>query len=80
MGFTAENVAKKHNITRKQCDEFALLSFNRSIAARDNGILKEEILPLNTTTFEREGLKARKVRLQKGHGESCPSPSPSLAI
>src|ERR1017187_9205756 len=47
MGYTAENVAKKHNLTRQQCDEFALLSFQRAAAARDSGFLNEEITPIN---------------------------------
>jgi acetyl-CoA C-acetyltransferase len=66
MGFTAENVAKKHNLTRQQCDEFALLSFQRANAARDSGFFNEEITPINSTVFEAEGLKSRKVRLSGG--------------
>jgi len=66
MGFTAENVAKKHNITRQQCDEFALLSFQRAMASRKNNVFVEEITPVNSTVFEMEGLKARKVRLPNG--------------
>ncbi len=65
MGFTAENVAKKHNITRKETDEFALLSSNRTIAAAQKGFFKDEITPLHSTIFEAEGLKPRKVRLPK---------------
>ena len=66
MGYTAENVAKKHNITRQQCDEFALTSFQRSVAARNNNIYKDEITPVNSTVFEIEGLKSRKVRISGG--------------
>ena len=66
MGFTAENVAVKHNITRKQCDEYALLSFNRAIAARNRGYFTEEITKINSIVFEAEGLKPRKVRLLGG--------------
>ncbi|NUM31673.1 MAG: thiolase family protein [Bacteroidetes bacterium] len=66
MGFTAENVAVKHKITRNQCDEYALLSFNRAIAAKNNGFLNEEITPINSTVFEIEGLKSRKVKLSGG--------------
>lgn len=66
MGFTAENVAKKHQLTRQQCDEYALLSFNRALNARKNDLFKEEITPINSTVFEAEGLKARKVKLPGG--------------
>ena len=29
MGITAENLAEKHNISRQQCDEFAILTNER---------------------------------------------------
>ena len=29
MGMTAENLAEKYNITRQECDEFALLTQKR---------------------------------------------------
>ncbi|MCX6290345.1 MAG: thiolase family protein [Bacteroidetes bacterium] len=66
MGYTAENVAKKHNITRQQCDEFALLSFQRSVASRNSNIYKDEIASVNSVVFEAEGLKPRKVRIPGG--------------
>jgi len=66
MGFTAENIAKKYSITRKECDEYAKLSFDRAIAAAERGTFKEEITPVNTGIFEIEGLKSRKFFLPKG--------------
>lgn len=63
MGFTAENVAKKHNISRNQCDEFAQQSFEKAIHATTNKIFEEEITPVYSTTFEMDGLKSRKVKL-----------------
>ncbi|MDI1353605.1 MAG: thiolase family protein [bacterium] len=66
MGFTAENVAKKHQLTRAQCDEYALLSFSRAVHAKKNEVFKEEITPINSTVFEADGLKPRKVRLAGG--------------
>lgn len=46
MGITAENLAAKYNISRKEQDELALLSHTRAIAAIDNGYFKEEIVPV----------------------------------
>ncbi len=66
MGFTAENVAKKYDITRRDTDEFGLLSSNRAIAAIERGFFKDEITPINSTVFERDGMKPRKVRLPRG--------------
>lgn len=71
MGYTAENVASKHNITRKDVDEYAMLSFNRAIKAREKGFFKDEITPVNSTVFEAEGLKPRKVRLPKNVKDFC---------
>src|ERR1035437_4615694 len=65
MGFTAENVAKKYNITRQECDEYAMSSFQRAIEAKEKNLFNEEITPLNSTVFEMEGLKSRKVHLPK---------------
>lgn len=66
MGFTAENVAKKYSITRNDCDEFAMLSFQRAIEAKNKNLFGEEIFPINSATFEMEGLKSRKIFLPKG--------------
>lgn len=65
MGVTAENLAKKHNITRQDVDEFAKYSQDRAIAATERGFFKDEITPINSTVFESEGLKPRKVKLPK---------------
>jgi len=46
MGVTAENVAKKFNISRTEQDEFALASQHKAEAAQKAGKFKDEILPL----------------------------------
>jgi len=46
MGLTSENIAEKYGITRKEQDEFALMSYQRALAAIKNGIFKEEIVPV----------------------------------
>jgi acetyl-CoA C-acetyltransferase len=45
MGVTAENVAKKWQISRTQQDELAVSSHERALTAIDNGYFKEQILP-----------------------------------
>jgi acetyl-CoA C-acetyltransferase len=47
MGYTAEIQSIKFNISREEQDQFALESNLRSIQARREGKLKEEILPLS---------------------------------
>ncbi len=46
MGVTAENVAKKFNISRTEQDELALASQHKAEAAQKAGKFKDEILPL----------------------------------
>ena len=46
MGVTAENVATKWNISRKDQDEFALSSQQKNEKAKKEGKFKDEILPL----------------------------------
>jgi acetyl-CoA C-acetyltransferase len=46
MGTTAENVAKKWQITRAQQDEFAVKSQNKAEAAMKAGKFKDEIAPV----------------------------------
>jgi acetyl-CoA acetyltransferase len=44
---TAENIARKYNISRREQDEFAFRSYTLAVSARDRGRLSEEILPVN---------------------------------
>jgi acetyl-CoA acyltransferase len=46
MGQTAENVANKYGVGRKEQDEFAYRSHMRAIAAQEAGKFKDEIVPL----------------------------------
>jgi acetyl-CoA acyltransferase len=52
MGLTAENVAKKFNITRERQDAFSLRSHQRAIRAIDEGRFKSQILPIEAEVFE----------------------------
>lgn len=46
MGLTAENVARKYEVTREQQDEFALASHQKAYAAQTSGRFEEEIIPV----------------------------------
>ena len=46
MGVTAENVAEQFGISREQQDEFAAKSQQKAAKAIDDGIFKEEIVPV----------------------------------
>jgi len=65
MGDTAENLAQQYGISREAVDRFAERSFERAVAAREAGILAEEIVPVETETFSVEGLGDRGIRLPR---------------
>ena len=46
MGFTAENIAARYGITRREQDELALLSHQRACAAIASGAVDDEIVPV----------------------------------
>ena len=48
MGTTAETVAKRYNISRKNQDEYALSSQLRCAEAQNQGLFDDEIIPMNT--------------------------------
>jgi acetyl-CoA C-acetyltransferase len=60
MGVTAENVAKKYEVSRQDQDEFALASQTKAEAAQKAGRFKDEIVPLQipqkkgTVTFDHD--------------------------
>ncbi len=57
MGITAENVADKYKIKRKDQEEFAVLSHQKASKARDKGYFVEEIVPIidGTRTIDKDG-------------------------
>ncbi len=46
MGQTAENVARREEISREEQDKFALRSQQRAVAAQDSGFFDREIIPV----------------------------------
>lgn len=60
MGVTAENLAKRHNISREQQDQYALLSQRRAAQAIEQGHFASQITPVivkrkkESVTFDRD--------------------------
>ena len=64
MGLTAENVASRFNISREDQDAFAYESHKKAIRALNEGVFKQQILPLKVTnrTFRNgKAVKQEKV-------------------
>ncbi|MBN8937911.1 MAG: thiolase family protein [Rhizobiales bacterium] len=66
MGGTAENLARRYQITRDEVDAYAARSFARAVDAQERGFLAGEIVPVTNEVFERDGLEPRGIRLKKG--------------
>ena len=72
MGITAENLAEKYNISRKEQDEFAALSQQKCEAAQKEGKFREEIVsvpikvkkdtvPFDVDEYPRHGVTAESL-------------------
>jgi acetyl-CoA acyltransferase len=57
MGITAENVANRFNISREDQDQFAYDSQMKAKAALDNGVFKDEIVPVSGIRYDGSGKK-----------------------
>ena len=66
MGITAENIARRFEISRADQDSFALRSHQRAVAAQKKGIFAEEIAPIATRLFDASG---RAVQITVEHDE-----------
>lgn len=58
MGHTAENVCARFNVTREDCDTFALRSHQRAAAAIDAGKFKDEIVPITVRQTAYDGKRS----------------------
>lgn len=64
MGDTAENLAKRFNLTRQDVDRFAVQSFDRALRAQVDGFLAGEIVALTNESFARDGFETRNLKLK----------------
>ena len=55
MGITAENVAEKFGVSREEQDAFAAESQRKAVSAIDQGLFKDEIVPIEIT--DRKGTR-----------------------
>ena len=55
MGQTAENVVRDYDIAREDMDRFAFESHRKAGEAQENGLFKDEIVPLEVSTTTLEG-------------------------
>ena len=63
MGMTAENVAERCGVTREQQDEWAVISQNRAVAAREGGHFDAEIVPVTVPAWTEPGADGESVQV-----------------
>jgi acetyl-CoA C-acetyltransferase len=66
MGITAENVARKWQITREEQDKFAVASQNKAEAAKKAGKFKDEIVPVTIKTKKGETVVSEDEYIREG--------------
>jgi acetyl-CoA acyltransferase len=66
MGNTAENVARRFEISREAQDAFALASHQKAVAAWTEGRMAAEVVPVETRVFEDGAWKPIKVDRDEG--------------
>jgi acetyl-CoA acyltransferase len=84
MGETAENLAKKYSISRKEQEEFAVSSQQKASKARDAGKFNDEIVPINGVTEDgtirpettQEGLATLKLAFDENGTVTAGTASP----
>jgi len=82
MGLTAENLARKFQITREQQDAFALRSHQRAVAAIDAGRFRDEIAPLEVVEVTMNGgskPQTRKITFDTDEGPRRDTSTEALA-
>ncbi len=71
MGGTAELLSEKYNIDRQEQDSFALESHQKAVKAMEEGIFKDEILPVEvaqkkeTITVDQEEIPRDNISMEK---------------
>ena len=78
MGITAENVAKKYNISRQAQDEYSVESHRRACLAIKNGWFDDEIVPFAADVYAEDGSK-KTVRFGKDEGPRADTTLAALA-
>src|SRR5205807_4051440 len=74
MGMTAENVADRCHVTREQQDEWAVISQNRAVDARDSGHFDAEIVTVTVPAHKDEDKEGNEVDVPETVGAKDDGP------
>ena len=68
MGVLSENMAKEYNVTRKDQDAFAASSYQKALAAQEQGLFDEEIAPVTVKYTDPKTDEEKTVTVTKDDG------------
>ncbi|MCI0420312.1 MAG: acetyl-CoA C-acyltransferase [Acidobacteria bacterium] len=78
MGLTAENLARKYQVSREEQDGFSLRSHQKAVEALAKGNFKEETLPLDVPTDSLNGQGKKETRLVRFEQDEGPRAGTSM--
>lgn len=81
MGITAENVARKYEISREDQDGFAFESHQKAMKAIKEGKFKDEIIPMNVTVngYSEGGVESKSFVFDTDEGPRADTSKEALA-
>jgi acetyl-CoA C-acetyltransferase len=80
MGMTAENVADRCKVTREQQDEWAVISQNRAVAARESGHFGAEIVPVTVPAHTETDAEGNEVEVPEVVVSADDGPRPGTTM
>jgi acetyl-CoA C-acetyltransferase len=80
MGMTAENVADRCHVTREQQDEWAVISQNRAVEARESGHFDAEIVPVPVPAHKDVDKEGNEIDVPDGVVDKDDGPRPGTTM
>jgi acetyl-CoA C-acetyltransferase len=80
MGLTAENVADRCKVTREQQDEWAAISQNRAVDARDSGHFGAEIIPVTVPAHKDKDKEGNEIDVPETVVSHDDGPRPGTTV
>jgi acetyl-CoA C-acetyltransferase len=80
MGLTAENVADRCKVTREQQDEWAVISQNRAVEARDSGHFDPEIVPVTVPAHKDTDKEGKEIDVPETVVDKDDGPRPGTTM
>jgi acetyl-CoA C-acetyltransferase len=80
MGITAENVAERCHVSREQQDQWAVISQNRAVEARDTGHFAAEIVPVTVPAHKDLDKEGNEIEVSETVVRSDDGPRPGTTM